>query len=383
MIEIVVGSGVEPRALPWRPFLELIVPLTLLCAGVLGDALLPPTIVITSAFAIAPFAASALTTPLRTGLIASLSVVAVGFAGTWNHDIATDEWWVRVVVMALFGVIAVLLSDLRVRRERALTAALQREQASLSKLKEADRVKDEVVSTISHELRTPISSIRGYSELLAEGDLGEISSAQAHALEKMLRNIDRLVSLIDSLLQLDQAGSGRPSTKLVPTDLAQIARHAWDALEQVAQERDLTLGLHTPHMAVPVMGDPDALERVVDNLGSNAIKFTPDGGTIDITVDVEGSEAVIRVRDSGIGIAQADQEYLGQRFFRTSEANNRAVPGSGLGLAIVRAILAAHRATLDIDSPPGRGTTMTVRMPSSDGSEAQQISRPAPPARLQ
>ena len=381
MIRIVARSDADWRGSRWRVLLELVVPLALLCAGVLGDALLPPTIVITSAFAIAPFAASALTTPARTGVIAALSVVAVGVAGTWNQDVATSQWWVRVVVMAAFGGIAVLLADLRVRRERALTEALQREQASLTKLQEADRVKDEVISTISHELRTPLSSIRGYSELLAEGDLGELSSAQADALTKVLRNIDRLASLVEKLLQLDQAGSGRLTTSLVPTDLADITHHAWDALEQVAKERDLTLRLHTPHQAVPVTGDPDALERVVENLGSNAIKFTPDGGTIDITVDVEGHEAVLRVSDTGIGIAETDQEHLGQRFFRTSEANESAVPGSGLGLAIVRAILTAHQATLDIDSTPGRGTTMTVRMPSTEGPDAGEVPRPTPSAR--
>ena len=377
MVVFVVESEAGWRGRRWRLLLELVVPFALLCAGVVGDALLPPTVVITSAFAIAPFAASALTTPARTGVIAALSVVAVGLAGTWNQDVATAEWWVRVVVMGVFGGIAVLLADLRVRRERVLTAALQREQASLRKLQEADRVKDEVVSTISHELRTPIASIRGYSELLAEGDLGELSSAQADALKKVLRNSDRLVSLVDKLLQLDQARSGLTTT-LVLTDLAQVARHAWDALEQVPKDRDLTLRLHTPDQAVPVMGDPDALEGVVANLGSNAIKFTPDGGTIDITVSVEGDEAVLRVRDTGIGIGEADHEHLGKRFFRTSEANERAVPGSGLGLAIVRAILTAHQATLDIDSTPGRGTTMTVRMPSSEGPDAGAIPRPLP-----
>ncbi len=373
-----VQGGAGWRGRRWRVLVELGVPLALLCAGVLGDALLPPTIVIASAFAIAPFAASALTTPARTGVIAALTVVAAGIAGTWNQDVATQQWWASLVVMAVFGGIAVLLADLRVRHERALTAALQREQASLTRLQEADRVKDEVVSTISHELRTPMASIRGYSELLVEGDLGELSSAQADVLNKVLRNIDRLVSLVDDLLDLDQAGSGRLTTTLVRTDLVQITHHAWDTLEQVARDRDLTLRLHTPHPEVPVMGAPNDLERVVVNLGSNAIKFTPDGGTIDITVDVESRDAVLRVRDTGIGIAETDQERLGQRFFRTSEAYEGAVPGSGLGLAIVSSILTAHHATVHIDSTPGRGTTITVRMPSAEGPEAVEMSRPAP-----
>lgn len=110
----------DNRRARWGTLLELGIPLALLGAGVLGDALLPPTIVITSAFAIAPFAASVLTTPARTGVVAALSVVAVGFSATWNHDFATAQWWVRLVVMTVFGVIAVLLAYLRMRRERAL-----------------------------------------------------------------------------------------------------------------------------------------------------------------------------------------------------------------------------------------------------------------------
>jgi serine phosphatase RsbU (regulator of sigma subunit) len=108
------------RRTRWATWVEVGIPLAVLAAGVLGDALLPPTIVITSAFAIAPFAASALTTPARTGGVAALSVVAVGFSATWDHDVATTQWWIRLVLMVVFGVIAVLLAQLRVRRERAL-----------------------------------------------------------------------------------------------------------------------------------------------------------------------------------------------------------------------------------------------------------------------
>ncbi len=256
----------------------------------------------------------------------------------------------------------------RLRAEAALTEALRREHEAVTRLEEADRVKDEVVSTISHELRTPIASIQGYSELLAEGELGEVSPVQTNALDKVLRNTARLTSLVDDLLQLDRAESGKLSLRLVPTDLVQVAREAWDPLEQLARDRDLTMTLRTPEHPVPVLGDPVALERVVLNLGANAVKFTHDQGTITVTVEVSDQRALLVVSDTGIGISADDQERILGRFFRSSDAYKLAVPGSGLGLTVVDAIVREHHGDIDIESAPGAGTIVTVTLPLHESS---------------
>jgi PAS domain S-box-containing protein len=251
----------------------------------------------------------------------------------------------------------------RMRTEAALTEALRRELESVARLEEADRFKDEVVSTISHELRTPIASIQGYGELIADGDLGEVTALQADALTKVLRNTARLSTLVDDLLQLDRAQSGRLSLSQVPSDLTQVARDAWDSVRQLARGRELDLTLRATDEPVPVLCDPDAVERVVLNLADNAIKFTPDGGSVAVSVEAFGGHAVLTVTDTGFGIAQEDQQQVLGRFFRSSEAYRHAIPGTGLGLTVVDAIVTAHGGSLHIDSATGAGTTVRMTLP--------------------
>jgi PAS domain S-box-containing protein len=252
----------------------------------------------------------------------------------------------------------------RMRAEEALTEALQRELESVTRLKEADRVKDEVVSTISHELRTPIASIRGYGEILAEGDLGSLSPAQAEAMARLMRNTQRLSALVDNLLQLDLAESGTPTRNHVRTDLAQVVRDAWEDVRQLARGRDLELTLDATQPA-PVLGDPHALERVVLNLGANAVKFTPKGGSVSagVRADPSTGQALLTVTDTGMGIAPEEQPHLVKRFFRSTQAYRRAIPGTGLGLAVVDTIVTAHGGHLEITSTPGAGTTVSVAFP--------------------
>ena len=251
----------------------------------------------------------------------------------------------------------------RLRAEAALTEALRHEHEAVTRLEDADRVKDEVVSTISHELRTPIASIQGYSEMLAEGDMGDLNPMQSDALGKVLRNTARLSSLVDDLLQLDRAESGQLSLHRVPTDLVELASGAWDALEQLARDRDLTMSLQVPSQTVPVHGDVAALERVVLNLGANAIKFTPDGGSVTVSIEVDEHSARLVVSDTGIGISPEDKERILGRFFRSTDAYQLAVPGSGLGLTVVDTIVREHDGTIDIASDRGAGTTVTVTLP--------------------
>lgn len=252
----------------------------------------------------------------------------------------------------------------RLRLEAAQAAALQRELQSVARLEEADRMKDEVVSTISHELRTPIASIQGYGEVLADGDLGELTPAQAGAVAKVLRNAARLSALVEDLLHLDRIGwAGEAPLHLEVHDLAALVVESRDGLEQLARARDVTLGVQVPDGPVLVLGDAQALERVVLNLGDNAIKFTPDGGSVTLAVASTPEASVLSVADSGIGMSEQDRLRVRERFYRSSEAYRRAVPGTGLGLSVVEAIVDAHAGTMDIASTLGRGTTVTVVLP--------------------
>lgn len=254
--------------------------------------------------------------------------------------------------------------SLRLRTEAAQTAALQRELQSVARLEEADRMKDEVVSTISHELRTPIASIQGYGELLADGDLGPLAPAQARAVATMLRNAARLSALVEDLVHLDRIRSaGEASSHPGLNDLAALVVRSHDRLDQLARARDVELEIQVPDGPVFVVGDAQALERVVLNLGDNAIKFSPDGGSVTLAVGSTATSGVLSVADSGIGMSEEDRLRARERFYRSTEAYHRAVPGTGLGLSVVDSIVTAHGGTMEIASALGQGTTVTVVLP--------------------
>jgi PAS domain S-box-containing protein len=257
--------------------------------------------------------------------------------------------------------------SVRLRLEAARSAALERELESVARLEEADRMKDEVVSTISHELRTPIASIQGYAELLADGDLGPLAPAQADAVAKVLGNTARLSALVENLLLLDRIGSpdGVP-LPLAPQDLGTLVADARDSLARLGRGHLVTLAVQVPDRPAVVLGDSQSLRRLVLHLGDNAIKFTPDGGSVVLTVASTPERHVLTVTDTGIGMSEEDRTRVRDRFYRSSEAYRLAVPGTGLGLSVVEAIVVAHGGTLDIASTPGGGTTVTVTLPTYD-----------------
>jgi signal transduction histidine kinase len=259
----------------------------------------------------------------------------------------------------------------RLRAQRALVAALDLEHASVVRLEEVDQVKQELVSNVSHELRTPITSISGYAELLRDGSLGDLTLEQQDAVRRISRNTGRLRLLVEDLLTLSRAESSENGGRDLRTgrvDLREVVEESLDLLAETLRGRDLRIEPELPANAVLVPGDADALERVVTNLLTNAVKFTPDGGHVRLALSREGSQGApgvtLCVTDSGFGIAPEDQEHLFTRFFRARGATDRAIQGTGLGLSIVHSIVTQHGGTVAVESTPGVGTTMTVRLPA-------------------
>ncbi|SDS17974.1 PAS fold [Nocardioides scoriae] len=254
----------------------------------------------------------------------------------------------------------------RLRAEQAMRTALEREHESVKRLEEVDRVKQELVSNVSHELRTPITSIAGYAELLADRSLGDLAHPQLDAVQRIERNTLRLQGLVEDLLTLSRAEAGRLQLDRSPVDLRRVVGGAWEIFEEQLRQRDLRAALRLPSGPVTVLGDADALERVVTNLVSNAVKFTPDGGEVEVTVSQrENGAALLVVRDTGMGIALPDQEQLFTRFFRSAAATDAAIQGTGLGLSIVHAIVSHHGGQVSIRSRPGQGTRVHVELPAT------------------
>jgi signal transduction histidine kinase len=234
--------------------------------------------------------------------------------------------------------------------------------------READRLKDEVVATVSHELRTPLTVMIGYLELVLDGEAGEVNAKQREFLEIVERNAERLTMLVRDLLFVAQVNANALRVDRRPVDLAELASAAVASARAAAGAKDLTLTLEAE--PVHTNADPARIGQLLDNLVSNAIKFTPEGGTVTVRVDHAGEAALLEVADSGIGIPEGEQEQLFQRFFRTSSARSREIPGTGLGLAICRAIAEAHGGTIEAESTEGVGTTFRVTLPPAAVREA-------------
>lgn len=252
----------------------------------------------------------------------------------------------------------------RVETENRLVESLEAERQAVERLREVDHVKDAFVSSVSHELRTPITSILGYVEMLEEGAYGGLTPEQLDAVHRVATNSSRLLSLIDDLLRLSRIQDGGLGMVDRLVDLRKIVADACAVVAPSAERGSVVLEVELPGEPAPFVGDRDMLERVVINLVSNAVKFTPEGGRVDVSLAPDGADVVITVADTGIGIPRQEQERLFSRFFRSTFAQQRAIPGSGLGLSIAQAIVEQHHGTVELESEPGVGTTFRVRLPA-------------------
>ena len=228
------------------------------------------------------------------------------------------------------------------------------------RLRELDRMKDDFVASVSHELRTPLTSIRGYLELVRED--GGLDEEQDRMLGIVDRNADRLLGLVTDLLFIAEVDAGKLKLERHRVQLGDVAGESVEAASPHARVAEIELNLDADDQLV-VDGDRARLAQVFDNLISNAIKFTPAGGRIDVRVFRSDAAAVVEVSDTGSGIPEDEREHLFERFFRTSGAIRAAVQGTGLGLAIVVAIAASHGGTVRCESAEGGGAKFLVSLP--------------------
>jgi PAS domain S-box-containing protein len=258
--------------------------------------------------------------------------------------------------------ISTIARDISDRRAaEAERDALLRELAEQNdRLRELDRMKDDFVASVSHELRTPLTSIRGYLELVRED--AALDPEHDRMLDIVDRNADRLLGLVTDLLFIAEVDAGKLAVGRDPVQIARVAAESVEAASPRADAAELALNLDADDQLV-VAGDRTRLAQVFDNLISNAIKFTPADGRIDVRVFRADASAVIEVSDTGSGIPEDERAHLFERFFRTSGAIREAVQGTGLGLAIVGAIAASHGGTVSVESSESGGARFLVSLP--------------------
>jgi signal transduction histidine kinase len=230
------------------------------------------------------------------------------------------------------------------------------------RLHELDRMKEDFVASVSHELRTPLTSIRGYLELLREGEVGELNDEQQQFVAIVERNADRLLRLVGDLLFVAQVEAGKIALEPGSTHVEELVRQAVDTARPAATERGIAIALDLDGLG-ELHADRARLAQVLDNLISNALKFTAPGGHVSVRTSRQADVGVIEVSDDGMGMSDEDQGRLFQRFFRTVNATDQAIQGTGLGLAIVKAIVEAHDGVVTVESAEGDGTVFRVELP--------------------
>jgi signal transduction histidine kinase len=235
--------------------------------------------------------------------------------------------------------------------------------SDVTQAREVARLKDEFVGLISHELRTPLSSILGYLELMRDDEEHPLSEEQEQFLGVAERNAHRLLRLVGDLLFTAQVESGKFPLDLKDVELEHIVTAAVESARPAATAAGITITEVVEDTTPITYGDPVRLGQVCDNLISNAIKFTPKGGTVSVVLRQTETDALIIFRDTGMGIPESEIDQLFSRFFRATTATRNAVPGVGLGLTISKAIVTAHHGELDVQSEEGVGTEFIVSLP--------------------
>jgi signal transduction histidine kinase len=249
--------------------------------------------------------------------------------------------------------------ELRFMRMLARIVAGELERQELRR--EAERLKDDFVALVSHELRTPLTAIIANLDVLEDETAG-LSEEGRRFLGVVDRNARRLLRLVGDLLFVAQVEAGKLGLDEGEVDLEAVARESVEAAAPRALDGGVELMLEAEPVPV-VRGDRDRLGQALDNLVSNAIKFTPHGGTVVVRLARDGDRAVLEVSDTGIGISEADMQQLFQRFFRTQRATSAAIPGVGLGLTIAQAIVHGHEGQISVHSLDGEGTTFRIELP--------------------
>jgi signal transduction histidine kinase len=284
-----------------------------------------------------------------------------------------ESTWRGAVILTSVAVVMGLMVQKLVGAARSREALLQTQAETLTRtsaqlaeqnerLLELDRLKDDFIAVVSHELRTPLTSIAGYLDMALDPDVDTLPPTVEGHLQVVRRNVNRLIGLVGHLLFLARADSNRFELDLRPLDLAQVVHETYETAKPTARAKGVELAVEAEPLP-PVLADRAELLRLLDNLASNALRYTPSGGRVELRARRDARAAVIEVVDTGIGIAANELSEIFKRFFRASNAVTSGIPGTGLGLAISQVVAEAHGTTIDVESAPGHGSTFRVRLP--------------------
>jgi signal transduction histidine kinase len=228
--------------------------------------------------------------------------------------------------------------------------------------KQLDQMKSDFVNMVAHELRSPLVSIRQINSVLLEGLAGPLEEKQQDFVDRGVKKIDALLELINDLLDVAKIEAGQYVQRQVPTDIGKIIEETVSLMEARAQEQGITLTYSCQGLK-PVQADPKNMEEIFNNLVSNAVNYSPEGGRVTVTAQSLGEYMEIKVQDTGVGIPSEELPKIFDKFYRVKNPKTRQVIGTGLGLAIVKGVVEAHHGTIDVESIEDKGTTFRILLP--------------------
>jgi len=237
----------------------------------------------------------------------------------------------------------------------------------VTRLKELDQMKSEFVDMVSHELRSPLSSIRQKLSLIVDGFTGDINDEQKQIVNRVQHRIDGLIGMISNLLDLSRIEAGRLVQQKERIELPEIIDGVVELMTQEVEEKGLKFEVTIDAQLFPIHADRQSMETVVTNLVSNAVKYNREGGKVSIGAQNRGEFIELIVADSGVGIAKENLPRIFDKFYRIRSDYTRKVVGSGIGLPLVKAIIEAHFGTITVESKSEKGTTFTVLLPRGVG----------------
>ena len=254
--------------------------------------------------------------------------------------------------------------ELRIITKRGLEKRrLALESARLQQEKETMR--RNFITLVSHQLRSPLGSVKQYLGVIKEGFAGEVASKQKELMEKAVARVDDLLQLIDDWLDMSHIEAGNLIEKFEPVDLVTILSETIELLRPLAEDKSITLKTDLPDNLYVVQGYGEGLKQAFANLVANAINYNRQAGKVTVSTREEGGHVVVDISDTGIGISQENLHFIFDEFFRVKTKETQGVSGSGLGLPIVKKIIEAHNGSIKVTSEPGKGSTFSVILPKA------------------
>lgn len=231
--------------------------------------------------------------------------------------------------------------------------------------REKEMMRENFVTLVSHQLRSPLTSVKQYFGVICEGFAGDVTEKQKEIIRKAGNYIDSLLKLINDWLDMSRVEAGRIRDKSESISLAAVLSEAVEALKPQAQAKKVTLELNLTDNLPQLIGDPNCLKEAFLNLISNAITYNREGGTVTVTAKVQDDELAVELCDTGIGISKENLPFIFDEFFRVKSKETQHISGTGLGLPIAKKIIEAHNGCVKVASEPGKGTTFSILLPKA------------------